>query len=70
MLTKDFWKAALIRAIRTFCQVLLADIGICATFADIDILKTLGTAALATLISILTSVYTGLPEVDIPKPKQ
>lgn len=70
MFAKGFWKAALIRAIRTFVQVLLADIGICATFSEIDILKTLGTAVLATAISVLTSVYTGLPEVDIPKSEQ
>lgn len=52
------------RAVRTFAQVAVATIGTTATNVyDVNWQLVLSTAALAGLLSILTSVATGLPEV-------
>lgn len=59
-----FWKAALIRAIRTFAQALIAYIGTSAVLSEVNWLEALSAAALAALLSILNSIATGLPEVD------
>ena len=63
MLTAEFWKAAGIRALRTVCQTAVATIGTCAVIQDVDWLLVGSTALLAGILSILTSVATGLPEV-------
>ncbi len=58
-----WWKAAGIRAIKTFCQTAVATIGTSAVLSEINWL-TVGSASLvAALLSLLTSVA-GLPEVD------
>ena len=62
-MTKEFFRAALIRAIRTVAQAALAMIPAAATLADVNWLTVLSTAALAGIVSILTSIATGLPEV-------
>lgn len=59
-----FWKAALVRALRTFCQALIAYIGTSALLSEVNWLESLSAAALAALLSILNSIATGLPEVD------
>ena len=61
-----FIKASLIRALRTVCQVaasLIAVDGV-TRMADVDWLFILSASLLAGILSILTSVATGLPEVD------
>ena len=58
-----FWKAALIRAIRTICQTAIATIGTTALIEEVNWLLVLSSAALAGLLSILNSIATGLPEV-------
>jgi hypothetical protein len=63
-MTKTFWKAALIRAIRTICQTAIATIGTTAVLQEVDWLLVLSSSALAGLLSILNSIATGLPEVD------
>ena len=63
-MTKAFWKAALIRAIRTVCQTAIATIGTTALLQDVDWILVASSAALAGLLSILNSIATGLPEVD------
>lgn len=60
----NFWKAALIRAIRTICQTAIATIGTTALIEEVNWLLVLSSAALAGLLSILNSVATGLPEVN------
>ena len=62
-MTKAFWKAALIRAIRTICQTAIATIGTTALIEEVNWLLVLSSAALAGLLSILNSIATGLPEV-------
>lgn len=67
-MNKDFWKAAAIRAIRTVAQAALAMIPAAATIQQVNWLTVLSTAALAGVVSILTSIATGLPEVDEGEP--
>lgn len=61
-MTKEFWKAAGIRAIRTFCQTAVAAIGTTAMLSEVSWLEVGSTAVLAAVLSILNSVATGLPE--------
>ena len=61
-MTKTFWKAALIRALRTFCQAAVAVIGSAALLSEVNWLQCLSASALAAVLSILTSIATGLPE--------
>lgn len=65
-MNKSFWKSALIRALRTFCQSLVALIGTDAiNIVNIDWLTITGIAATTAVMSLLTSIATGLPESDI-----
>ena len=60
--TKLWLKAALVRAVRTVCQTAIATIGTSAMISSVDWKLVASTAALAGVLSILTSVA-GLPEV-------
>lgn len=59
-----FIKASLIRAIRTICQTAVAVIGTAFVLADVNWWAVVSASLLAGVLSILTSVATGLPEVD------
>ena len=59
----DFWKAALIRAARTVAQTAVASIGTAVVLEDINARYVISASLLAGLLSILTSISTGLPEV-------
>ena len=59
-----FWKAALIRALRTFCQTAIATIGTTAYLEEVNWIMVASSSVLAALLSILNSIATGLPEVD------
>lgn len=59
---RDFWRAAAIRAARTVCQTAVASIGTAALLTDVNWMQVLSASALAGVLSILTSVATGLPE--------
>ena len=61
-MTKEFWKAAGIRAIRTVAQAAIATIGTCALITEVNWLQVLSASALAGVLSILNSIVTGLPE--------
>ena len=63
---KEFFKAAGIRAIRTIAQTALAMIPVGVMINEVNWIAVAGTAALAGVCSILTSLVTGLPEVDKP----
>lgn len=63
---RNFWKSAAIRALRTFCQSMVALIGTDAVnILEIDWVAILGISATTALLSILTSIATGLPECDL-----
>ena len=61
---KKFIRAALIRAVRTVCQTAVAMIGTGAVLSDVNWLMAASASVLAGLLSILTSVATGLPEAE------
>ena len=65
-MNKQFWEKALIRAIRTICQTAIATIGTSALITDVNWSLVLSASALAGVLSLLTSIATGLPEVDTP----
>lgn len=67
MITPKFhiWlKAAIIRAIRTIAQTMVASIGTAVVLTDIDWGYILSASVVAGILSLLTSVATGLPEAD------
>lgn len=63
--TKDFFKAAAIRAIRTGAQVMLSMIAVGMALTDVDWLKVLSVTIMAMIVSVLTSIVTDLPEAKI-----
>ena len=60
---KHWVKAAAVRAIKTVAQTAVATIGTTAALFEVDWVLVASTAALAGILSVLTSVA-GLPEVD------
>lgn len=67
MWSSSFWKATAERALRTFAQALAALIGAGAVnIIDIDWPASIGIAATAALLSVLTSI--GANEVGSPGP--
>lgn len=60
---KEWWKAAGIRAIKTVAQTAIATIGTTAVFTDVNWAVVGGSALLAGILSLLTSLA-GLPEVE------
>lgn len=61
---KKFLKAAGIRALRTIAQTAAAVIGTSAVMGEVDWPAVLSASVLAGILSLLTSVATGLPEVE------
>ena len=61
---KAFFKAAGIRAVRTVAQTAVAMIPVGVSITDVGWYAVCGTAVLAGIVSLLTSLATGLPEVD------
>ncbi len=61
---KKFLTAAGIRAVRTVAQTAIATIGTSAILSDVNWGIVVSASVLAGILSILTSVATGLPEVD------
>ena len=61
--TATWFKAAGIRALKTFAQTMIATIGTSAIIEEVNWPIVLSASALAALLSILTSIA-GLPEVE------
>lgn len=60
----NFVKAALVRALRTVCQTAVATIGTSAVLSAVDWKMVASASILAGVLSLLTSVATGLPEAS------
>ncbi len=55
--TAEFWRAGAERAVKTFAQALVAVLGAGATgLLDVDWIQALSVAALAAVLSVLTSI--------------
>lgn len=63
MMTKEFWRAAAIRAVRTIAQTAVATISTAMVLEDVNWIMVGSASVLAGILSILTSIATGLPEV-------
>lgn len=66
---KDWLKAALIRAIRTFAQTFVGAVVVGAAWEEVEWLHALSVAGVAFVLSMMTSL-TGLPEVEQDPPDQ
>ena len=62
MFTKQWWKAAGMRAIKTVAQTAIATIGTSTFLSDVNWISVVSASVLAGLLSLLFSVK-GLPEV-------
>lgn len=60
----NFIKYALIRMARTIAQTAIATIGSAVVFTDVNWPMVISASCLAGILSLLTSVATGLPEVE------
>lgn len=61
----EFWKATLIRAIKTVCQTAVATIGTAMVLTDVNWQMVVSASILSGILSVLTSIATGLPEVEL-----
>lgn len=64
---KEWAKAALIRAVKTFAQTMVASITVGAALEEVAWLRVLSVSGLAFVLSLLTSLA-GLPEVEKTQP--
>lgn len=64
---KEWLKAALIRAVKTFAQTFVGCIAVGATMEEVDWLRALSVSGVAFVLSMMTSLA-GLPEVPEEAP--
>ena len=70
MFTWEFWKATLIRAVRTFAEAMLAYIGTGAiVLKDVDWLAALSAGGFGAICAVLLALATGIPEAK-PEAKE
>lgn len=62
-MSRKWWKAAGVRAVKTFFQTFVATIGTSAVISAVDWRLVLSSSTLAAIVSLGTSLA-GLPEVD------
>lgn len=66
-MSNTFIKASLIRCVRTICQTAVAMIGSATVLSSVDWKMVVSASLLSGILSILTSIATGLPEVEYEK---
>ena len=59
----EFWKATAVRAVKTICQTAIATIGTASLISEVDWKLVISASLLSGILSVLTSIVTGLPEV-------
>lgn len=62
-MSKKWWKAAVVRSIKTVAQTAVATVGVAATMGEVNWIQVGSAALLAGILSLLTSIA-GLPEVQ------
>ena len=62
-MSKEWWKAAGLRAIKTFFQTFVASVGSSAVIESVNWQIVLSASALAAILSLATSLA-GLPELE------
>lgn len=62
--SKEFWDAAITRALWTCCETFIATVGTAAAFEEVRWGYVLGTTAFATALSLAKSVVKGVPEFE------
>ena len=62
-MSKKWWKAAGIRALKTFCQTAVSMLTVGQAMLDINWMHVISVSGVACVISLLTSIA-GLPEVE------
>lgn len=65
-MTKQFWKAAGVRALRTMAQAAIVMIPTGIVVSDVNWGMVAGIVATEGILSVLTSIAMGLPEVPFP----
>lgn len=68
--TKQWLKAAGVRALKTVAQTFVASVGTAAVLSDVNWLTVLSASALSGILSIATSIAFGLPEVNKTEAKE
>lgn len=64
-MNKNWLKCAGVRAVKTMCQTAISTIGTTAVvLSDVSWTVVVSASVLAGILSVLTSVATGLPEVE------
>lgn len=63
-MNNNFIRCMTIRAIRTIAQTAIASIGTAIAITEVDWAYVLSASLLAGVLSVLTSIATGLPEVE------
>lgn len=61
--SKEWWRAAGIRALKTVAQTAISTIGVSTIMSDVNWMMVLSASALAGVLSLLTS-FAGLPELE------
>ena len=63
ILTRDWWRCALLTCLKTVSQTAIASIGTAVVLSDVNWLAVVSASILAGILSLLTSLA-GLPELE------
>lgn len=69
LLSKEWWRAAGTRAIKTFAQTFVGSIAVGMAISDINWLTVASVAAVSAVLSLCTSIA-GLPEIEEKEEKE